>query len=104
MLDIRLNDKGKNWRHVFKVCLSLNEDSVYIANTLQSLMTVDHCLRVGSKNLCIYFQDNIYIIKSLSEFQYVDEDGKDQGANVRQKAIDITNLLRDERRLREERL
>jgi epsin len=59
---------------------------------------------VGSNNICIYFQDNIYIIKSLSEFQYVDEDGKDQGANVRQKAIDITNLLRDERRLREERL
>lgn len=51
----------------------------------------------------IYFRDNIYIIKTLKEFQYIDEDAKDQGANVRQKAKDITNLLQDEGRLREER-
>lgn len=53
--------------------------------------------------MVIYFRDNIYIIKTLKEFQYIDEDGKDQGANVRQKAKDITNLLQDESRLREER-
>lgn len=51
----------------------------------------------------IYFRDNIYIIKTLKEFQYVDEFGKDQGANVRQKAKDITNLLQDDARLRQER-
>lgn len=34
---------------------------------------------------------------------YVSEDGKDVGANVRQKAKDITNLLQDEDRLRAER-
>lgn len=51
----------------------------------------------------IYFRDNIYVVKTLKEFQYIDEDGKDQGANVRQKAKDITNLLQDESRLRDER-
>ncbi|GLB42807.1 putative epsin N-terminal homology (ENTH) domain containing protein [Lyophyllum shimeji] len=86
MLDKRLNDKGKNWRHVFK-----------------SLTVLDYCLHQGSENVVIYFRDNAYIIKTLKEFQYVDEDGKDQGANVRQKAKDITNLLMDESRLREER-
>ncbi|PPR00734.1 hypothetical protein CVT24_000940 [Panaeolus cyanescens] len=86
MLDKRLNDKGKNWRHVFK-----------------SLTVLDYCLHQGSENVVIYFRDNIYIIKTLKEFQYIDEDGKDQGANVRQKAKDITNLLQDESRLREER-
>ncbi|KAG5640493.1 hypothetical protein DXG03_008328 [Asterophora parasitica] len=86
MLDKRLNDKGKNWRHVFK-----------------SLTVLDYCLHQGSENVVIYFRDNAYIIKTLKEFQYVDEDGKDQGANVRQKAKDITNLLLDESRLREER-
>ncbi|RXW20484.1 hypothetical protein EST38_g5347 [Candolleomyces aberdarensis] len=86
MLDKRLNDKGKNWRHVFK-----------------SLTVLDYCLHQGSENVVIYFRDNIYIIKTLKEFQYVDEYGKDQGANVRQKAKDITNLLMDEGRLREER-
>ncbi|KAG2002340.1 hypothetical protein CC2G_004538 [Coprinopsis cinerea AmutBmut pab1-1] len=86
MLDKRLNDKGKNWRHVFK-----------------SLTVLDYCLHNGSENVVIYFRDNIYIIKTLKEFQYIDEDGKDQGANVRQKAKDITNLLQDEDRLRQER-
>ena len=51
----------------------------------------------------VYFRDNLYVIKTLKEFQYVDEEGKDQGANVRQKAKDITNLLQDEARLRHER-
>ncbi|KIM44017.1 hypothetical protein M413DRAFT_68137 [Hebeloma cylindrosporum] len=86
MIDKRLNDKGKNWRHVFK-----------------SLTLLDYCLHQGSENVVIYFRDNIYVIKTLKEFQYIDEDGKDQGANVRQKAKDITNLLQDESRLREER-
>jgi epsin len=39
----------------------------------------------------------------LKEFVYVDEAGKDVGANVRQKAKDITNLLQDDERLRTER-
>jgi epsin len=69
----------------------------------QSLTVLDYCLHAGSENVVIYFRDNIYIIKTLKEFQYMDEDGKDQGANVRQKAKDITNLLTDEGRLREER-
>ena len=51
----------------------------------------------------IYFRDNIYVVKTLQEFQYIDEDGKDQGAKVRQKAKDVTNLLQDESRLRDER-
>jgi epsin len=69
----------------------------------QSLTVLDYCLHQGSENVVIYFRDNLYVVKTLKEFQYVDEDGKDQGANVRQKAKDITNLLIDESRLREER-
>ncbi|KAF8337376.1 uncharacterized protein EI90DRAFT_3118818 [Cantharellus anzutake] len=86
MLDKRLNDKGKNWRHVFK-----------------ALTVLDYTLHAGSENVVLYFKDNIYIIKTLKEFQYIDEEGKDQGANVRQKAKDITNLLMDDGRLRQER-
>lgn len=50
-----------------------------------------------------FLRDNIYIIKTLKEFTYIDEFDKDQGANVRQKAKDITNLLQDDARLREQR-
>ena len=60
--------------------------------------------RKGSSHppLC-FFRDNIYVIKTLKEFQYIDDFQKDQGANVRQKAKDITNLLQDDARLRQER-
>lgn len=64
MLDKRLNDKGKNWRHVFK-----------------SLTVLDYLVHCGSEDVVNWSKDNIYIIKTLREFQYVDENGKDQGAN-----------------------
>jgi len=64
---------------------------------------LDYLLHTGSENVVLYFRDNIYIIKTLKEFQYLDEDGKDCGANVRQKAKDISNLLSDPVRLQEER-
>lgn len=64
---------------------------------------LDYLLHAGSENVVLYFKDNLYVIKTLKEFQYIDEDGKDQGANVRQKAKDITNLLMDESRLRDQR-
>lgn len=53
--------------------------------------------------MVVYFKDNLYIVKTLKEFVYVDDQGKDVGHNVRQKAKDITNLLQDEERLRTER-
>ncbi|CAG8515642.1 2796_t:CDS:10 [Dentiscutata erythropus] len=86
MVDKRLNDSGKNWRHVFK-----------------ALTLLDYCLHVGSKEVVAYAKENIYVVKTLREFQYIDDDGKDQGANVRQKAKDITNLLQDDERLNSER-
>jgi epsin len=106
MLDKRLNDKGKNWRHVFKVrvCSSLVMNLPKYLTLWQCLTVLDYLLHAGSENVVVYFRDNIYIIKTLKEFQYLDEYGKDQGANVRQKAKDITNLLTDEARLRQERL
>lgn len=64
MLDKRLNDKGKNWRHVLK-----------------ALKVLDYCLHEGSEHVVVWAKDNIYIIKTLREFQYIDEEGRDQGLN-----------------------
>ena len=64
MLDKRLNDKGKNWRHVLK-----------------SLKVLDYCLHEGSELVVTWARKNIYIIKTLREFIYVDEDGRDVGQN-----------------------
>ncbi len=64
MLDKRLNDKGKNWRHVLK-----------------SLKVLDYCLHEGSELVVTWARKNIYIIKTLREFQYIDDEGKDVGQN-----------------------
>ncbi|KAJ8662183.1 hypothetical protein O0I10_001876 [Lichtheimia ornata] len=86
MIDRRLNDKGKNWRHVFK-----------------ALLLLDYCIHVGSENVVLYAKENAYVVKTLKEFQHIDDNGRDVGANVRQKAKDISSLLMDDARLREER-
>ncbi|KAK1222779.1 hypothetical protein PQX77_014347 [Marasmius sp. AFHP31] len=86
ILDKRLNDKGKNWRHVFK-----------------TLAVIDYCLLQGSEDVVRYYKENIYMIKTLREFQFLDDDGNDQGGNVRQRAKDITNLLMDDSKIRSQR-
>ncbi|KAJ3070848.1 hypothetical protein HDU98_006139 [Podochytrium sp. JEL0797] len=86
MIDKRLNDSGKNWRHVYK-----------------SLVLLDFLLVSGSENVIKYAKENLYVIKTLKEFMYLDEDGRDHGANVRQLSKDITAHLSDDARLREER-
>ena len=83
------------------VCRPRPQTSLTLAP--QSLTVLDYLLHAGSENVVIYFRDNLYLVKTLKEFQFIDEYGKDQGANVRQKAKDITNLLQDESRLRRER-
>ncbi|KAG6853806.1 hypothetical protein C0991_001257 [Blastosporella zonata] len=90
MLDKCLNEKGKNWRQVFK-------------NTIKSLVDIDYCLHSGSENVVSYFRDNLYLISALREFQYIDSDGRDQGEHVRRKATDVVILLKDEDRLRKAR-
>lgn len=62
MLDKRLNDKGRNWRHVLK-----------------SLKVLEYCLLEGSELVVTWAHKNIYIIKTLRDFQYIDEDGQDVG-------------------------
>ena len=63
MMDKRLNDKGKNWRHVFKV--RPEDHHVSDRLSLQALTVLDYCLHAGSENVVIYFKDNIYVVKCV---------------------------------------
>jgi len=86
MLEKRLNDKGKHWRHVLK-----------------ALTVLDFSVHAGSENVVNYARDNLYIIKTLQEFQYRDETGIDHGTAVRHKAKDLFMLLSDVSRIQEQR-
>ncbi|XP_038633339.1 epsin-2-like isoform X3 [Scyliorhinus canicula] len=82
----RLNDHGKNWRHVYK-----------------ALTLLDYLIKTGSEKVSQQCKENIYTVQTLKDFQYIDRDGKDQGINVRERAKQLVALLKDEERLRQER-
>ena len=51
---------------------------------------LDYCLHAGSEDVVNYAKTNLYVVKTLTEFQYIDEDGKDQGANGMLTVIHLT--------------
>ncbi|XP_038212011.1 epsin-2 [Zerene cesonia] len=81
----RLNDHGKNWRHVYK-----------------ALVLMEYLIKTGSEKVAMQCKENIFAIHTLKDFQYMEE-GKDQGLNVREKAKQLVHLLKDEERLKNER-
>uniref|UniRef100_A0A915L098 ENTH domain-containing protein n=1 Tax=Romanomermis culicivorax TaxID=13658 RepID=A0A915L098_ROMCU len=82
----RLSDHGKNWRHVYK-----------------SLVVMDYLVKLGSEKIASQCRENIFAIQTLKDFQFI-EDNKDQGVSVREKAKQMVALLKDEERLKNERV
>ncbi|CAN8030990.1 unnamed protein product [Ixodes persulcatus] len=81
----RLNDHGKNWRHVYK-----------------ALVLLEYLIKTGSEKVGQQCKENIFAIQTLKDFQHT-EDNKDQGVNVREKSKQLVALLKDDERLRAER-
>jgi epsin len=69
----------------------------------QSLTVVEYLLHSGSPKVAQYFRDNIYLIKTLTEFQHIDDNGRDVGADVRVRARDLSRLLADDKNLADAR-
>jgi hypothetical protein len=81
----RLNDHGKNWRHVFK-----------------SLVLLEYLIKTGNDKVAQQCIENIFAIQTLKDFQYV-EDNKDHGMSIRDKSKKLVALLKDPERLKAER-
>ncbi|EGT41123.1 hypothetical protein CAEBREN_29988 [Caenorhabditis brenneri] len=81
----RLNDSGKNWRHVYK-----------------SLVLLDFLIKCGHEKVAQQCRENVFTIETLKDFEHV-EDSRDRGLNIREKAHQITSLLPDDERLKNER-
>lgn len=82
----RLNDHGKNWRHVYK-----------------ALLVMDFIIKRGSERVAQQCKEQIYFLLTLQDFRFIDKDGKDVGGSVREKARQLVALLKDEERLKMER-
>lgn len=81
----RLNDHGKNWRHVFK-----------------ALVLLEYLIKTGTDKVAQQCRDNLFAIQTLKDFQYIEEN-KDQGLSIREKSKALVALLKDEEKLKNER-
>ena len=81
-----LVDPQKSWRRVYK-----------------SLLLLSYLLRNGSERVVTSTREHTYDMKSLRNYHFIDENGKDQGVNVRQKAKELIEFAHDDDRLRDER-
>ncbi|CDI97364.1 clathrin interactor 1 [Echinococcus multilocularis] len=79
-------ENSTNWRRIYK-----------------GLVVLAHLLRNGSERVCDIALDNIYNLRSLENYQCVDERGRDQGSSVRIKAHEVVELLQDAEFLQAER-
>ncbi|XP_058937052.1 ENTH domain-containing protein 1 [Kogia breviceps] len=86
MLWQRLNDHGKNWRHVYK-----------------SLTLMDYLIKNGSKKVIQHCREGFHNLQTLKDFQHIDEAGKDQGYYIREKSKQVITLLTDGQLLHRER-
>uniref|UniRef100_A0A7N0UA29 ENTH domain-containing protein n=1 Tax=Kalanchoe fedtschenkoi TaxID=63787 RepID=A0A7N0UA29_KALFE len=82
----RINDTGKNWRHVYK-----------------GLTVLEYLVANGSERVIDEIREHAYQISTLSDFQYIDSSGKDQGNNVRRKSQSLVQLVNDKERIAEVR-
>ncbi|XP_050700878.1 telomere length regulation protein TEL2 homolog isoform X2 [Eriocheir sinensis] len=71
--------------------------------TYKSLLLLNYLVRNGSERVVTSAREHIYDLRTLENFKYMDEHGKDQGLNIRVKAKDLIDFIQDDNRLREER-
>ncbi|CAL5056365.1 unnamed protein product [Urochloa decumbens] len=82
----RINDTGKNWRHVYK-----------------GLIVLDYLVAHGTERVIDDIREHAYQISALADFQYIDSSGRDQGSNVRRKSQSLVSLVNDKERIQEVR-
>lgn len=80
-----LHDK-RNWRRIYK-----------------SLLLLGYLVKNGSERVVTSAREHIYDLRSLENYTHIDELGRDQGINVRQRTRDLIEFIQDDDKLREER-
>merc|ERR1712066_902646 len=79
-------ENKQNWRRVYK-----------------SLLLLDYLIKNGSERVVTSAREHVYDLRSLENYTHVDQNGKDQGINIRHKVSDMLEFIQDDDRLREEK-
>ena len=70
---------------------------------LQSLQLLEYLVKNGSERVIDDARQHISLLRMLRQFHYIDQNGKDQGVNVRNRAQELAKLLSDVDAIRGER-
>lgn len=81
-----MEKEARQWRQIYK-----------------SLQLLEYLIKHGSERVVDDARSHISTIKMLRSFHYIDDKGKDQGINVRNRAKEIVELLSDVEAIRAER-
>lgn len=88
---------GMLWKRCF------GQEKRYWRRTYKSLLVLSYLIKNGGDKVVTSTREHLYDLKSLEDFAYRDEQGKDQGINVRHKVKEIVEFVQDDSRIRDER-
>jgi epsin len=80
--------------------------TVYLCDPLltpQALQLLEFLIKNGSERVIDDARSHVSLLKMLRQFHFIDQNGKDQGINVRNRAKELAELLGDVDRIRTER-
>ncbi|KAF5023126.1 hypothetical protein F66182_4821 [Fusarium sp. NRRL 66182] len=87
MIYRRFTEKAaEEWRQIYK-----------------ALQLLEFLIKHGSERVIDDARGHISLLKMLRQFHFIDQNGKDQGINVRNRAKELADLLSDVERIRSER-
>lgn len=87
MIFRRFTEKSAHeWRQIYK-----------------SLQLMEYLVKNGSERFVDDARANVSLVSMLKSFHYIDSKGVDQGINIRNRSKELTSLLNDENKIRQER-
>jgi len=81
-----MEKEARQWRQIYK-----------------ALQLLEYLIKHGSERVVDDARSHVSTLKMLRSFHYIDEKGKDQGINVRNRSKELVELLADVEQIRQER-
>lgn len=81
----------------------LQDNKQHWRRTYKSLLLLNYLIRNGSERVVTSAREHIYDLRSLENYSFIDDIGKDQGINIRHKVRELIDFVQDDDKLRDER-
>ncbi|OWR51453.1 hypothetical protein KGM_200545 [Danaus plexippus plexippus] len=81
----------------------LHDNKAHWRRTYKCLLLLSYLVRNGSERVVTSAREHIYDLRSLENYSFVDDLGKDQGINIRHKVRELIDFIQDDDKLRDER-